>query len=42
MVKLPTSGWKMYNSIPQPGDVVDIALARTIVEWDDQRIYYPQ
>lgn len=41
MVKLPTSKWKMYNSIPQPGDFVDIALARTIVEWDDQMIYYP-
>jgi hypothetical protein len=41
IVKLPTSGWKMYNSIPQPGDFVDIALARTIVEWDDQMIYYP-
>lgn len=42
MVKLPTDQWKMYNSIPQPGDFLDIALARTVVEWDDQNIYYPQ
>lgn len=42
MVKLPTCRWKMYNSIPQLGDFVDIMLARTVVEWDDQNIYYPQ
>jgi hypothetical protein len=42
MVQLPNDQWKMYNSIPQPGDFLDLALARTIVEWDDQRIYYPQ
>ncbi len=42
MVQLPTGQWKMYNSIPMPGDFLDIALARTVVEWDDQQIYYPQ
>ncbi len=42
MVKLPNSNWKMYNSIPVPGDFLDIALSRTVVEWDDRHIYYPQ
>ncbi len=42
MVELSTAEWKMYNSIPQPGDFIDIALSRTLVEWDDQHIYYPQ
>ncbi len=42
LVQLPTRQWKMYNNVPLPGDFLDIALARTVVEWDDQRIYYPQ
>ena len=42
MVELPTARWKMYNSIPMPGDFIDIALARTVVEWDDRQIYYQQ
>lgn len=42
MVQLPTEEWKMYNSIPMPGDFIDIALARTVVEWDHHSIYYPQ
>jgi hypothetical protein len=42
MVELPDGGWKMYNSLPMPGDFLDIALARTVVEWDDRQIYYPQ
>jgi len=42
MVELATAEWKMYNSIPQPGDFIDIALSRTLVAWDDQHIYYPQ
>jgi hypothetical protein len=42
MVELPDGGWKMYNSLPIPGDFIDIAMARTVVEWDDQQIYYPQ
>ena len=41
MVELPTGRLKMYNSVPQPGDAFDIALARVLVEWDDKYIYYP-
>jgi hypothetical protein len=41
MVELPDQRWKMFNSVPQPGAAIDIALARTVVEWDDQYIYYP-
>ncbi len=42
MVQLPSGEWKMYNTIPLPGAFLDIALSRTVVEWDDQQIYYPQ
>ncbi len=42
MVELPRDEWKMYNSVPLPGAFLDIALARTVVEWDEQQIYYPQ
>jgi len=41
MVELPKGEWKMYNSTPMPGDFSDIALSRTLVEWDDRNIYYP-
>ena len=41
MVKLSSGKWKMYNSVPMPGDVLDLALSRTIVEWDESNIYYP-
>jgi hypothetical protein len=42
MVELSAGRWEMYNTIPLPGDFIDLALARTVVEWDDQNIYYPQ
>ena len=42
MVQLPPERWKLYNTIPLPGDFFDIAMARTVVEWDEQEIYYPQ
>jgi hypothetical protein len=41
MVKLPGGRWKMFNSVPMPGDVIDIAFSRTLVEWDEENIYYP-
>jgi hypothetical protein len=41
MVELPNGRWKMFNSIPIPGDMLDIAVSRTLVEWDDKNIYYP-
>lgn len=41
MVKLPSGRWKMFNSVPMPGDIFDIALSRMLVEWDDENIYYP-
>ncbi len=41
MVKMPSGRWKLFNSVPVPGDVIDLALSRTLVEWDDDRIYYP-
>jgi len=41
MVELPNGRWKMYNSTPLPLDFSDIALSRTMVEWDDKNIYYP-
>jgi hypothetical protein len=41
MVELPKGRWKMYNSIPMPGDFYDIALSRTLVEYDEKNIYYP-
>ena len=31
MVKLSNDRWKMFNSVPIPGDVFDLALSRTIV-----------
>ena len=40
MVKLPRGRWKMYNSVPQFGDFIDLALARTVVEWDEHQIFY--
>lgn len=40
MVRLPGGRWKMFNSVPIPGDVVDLAFSRVLVEWDDQNIYY--
>lgn len=39
MVELPNGKWKMFNSIPMPLDF-DIALSRTVVEWDENNIYY--
>jgi hypothetical protein len=42
MVVLPTAEWKMYNSLPMPGNFVDISSALTVVEWDEQNIYDPQ
>jgi hypothetical protein len=41
MVELPNDKWKMFNSTPMPGDMFDIAVSRTLVEWDDKNIYYP-
>ena len=41
MVELPNGRWKMFNSTPMPGDRFDIAVSRTLVEWDDKNIYYP-
>ncbi|MEA1947873.1 MAG: hypothetical protein U9N83_11310 [Thermodesulfobacteriota bacterium] len=41
MVELPNGRWKMFNSTPMPGDFFDIAVSRTLVEWDDRNIYYP-
>ena len=41
MVELPDQRWKMFNSVPLPGASIDIALSRTVVEWDDKYIYYP-
>ena len=41
MVELPKGRWKMYNSTPMPGDFTDIAISRTLVEYDDKNIYYP-
>lgn len=38
MAELPGGKWKMYNSLPIPGDFVDLALARTVVEWDEDHI----
>jgi len=40
MVELPKGRWKLFNSIPMPGNMFDIAISRTIVEWDDRNIYY--
>lgn len=42
MVNLPDARWKTYNSVPQVGDSFDLALSRTLVEWDENNIYYPQ
>lgn len=41
MVQLPGGRWKMFNSVPIAGDIIDIAVSRTLVEWDDDKIYYP-
>jgi hypothetical protein len=41
MVQLPEKKWKMYNSTPIPGDFADMAISRTLVEWDEHNIYYP-
>ena len=40
MVELPQGRWKLYNSVPRFGDFVDLALSRTVVEWDEENIYY--
>jgi hypothetical protein len=40
MVKSSSGKWKMFNSVPMLGDVLDLALSRTLVEWDDENIYY--
>jgi len=42
MVELPKGEWKMFNSTSMPLDFADIAVSRTIVEWDDNNIYYPK
>lgn len=32
--------WKMYNTVPIPGDFVDLDLSKFIVEFDESNIYY--
>lgn len=35
-------GDNVYNSLPMPGDFVDLALSRTVVQWNETEIVYPQ
>ncbi|MGD9211177.1 MAG: hypothetical protein PVI90_10395 [Desulfobacteraceae bacterium] len=41
MVRSANGRWKMFNSVPTPGQFIDLAFSRILVEWDDERIYYP-
>ncbi len=41
MVQFPGGKWKRINSVPAPGDFIDLAVSRIIVEWDENNIYYP-
>ena len=42
MVQLADGRWKLFNSVPLPGQAIDLALSRTLVEWDNEHIYYPK
>lgn len=39
-IKMSNGKWKIFNSVRVTGMVIDMALGRSIVEWDDNYIYY--
>lgn len=41
-VEMPDGEWRIFNSLPMPGDFVDLVLARTVVEWDETHVFYEQ